>query len=910
MDDEQSQARTELFEIIQKNDVPGLARILQADKDLVNARSSDEFADTPATAACYFGNSHILQYLLTTGASPTTRNEKDQTPAFVAALQGHANCLRVLGKHLNPISQINSPCIYTQKMMTPIQIAQQKQKNDYLECIKFIQENVQHIPDVGKDNSDYNSPCSWVDDIDQFRSKAYTCPLNPNESGQFYGSTPNAKREGFGVLVIDDNYTYEGLFVDGKRCGHGVLRLSPKSEGELDGSKYRFISAKDVIDGFWVEDKLHGDCVIIKEDCTRWKARFNAGEPEYLSPKPISESDAASVLHSYYKTSEVWKGQTAKHLGHWAQHLLAQTKEHQHRRESEDNLLDQALKLYTQSAEGGHTAARKSAERIQKWIDNPDMKRILVVGGGPAGLVTAIKIAENCAKHNKFDELDITVRDTRYDYRGDGTVIYAGSRTAREHNHDPRRGQVVTLQNDAVESSMSRETQELIFKTHHESVWSSTSKNIPICEVEDRLVERAQSPELLKVMRLEVGEPDDFRNPAHLFDCIIGADGARSWVRSNIMSMPDSDPTQVLEEGQDLALGVAFQIPPEEFPDGLPFPQSQNVVTTLAQRRFLLNASSIENKGFLNIQITQEEYNQAKRVDGSECVFGRSPAYVRTGDLVQDQEYDKDDASLFKPQKDAKDDPTSDSAALWRTVQDGLRLFGIPTRHVQYIVSIKLTVRYARSVVQDLHANGPSGSRSLGVLVGDAAFQTHFWPGRGMNSVIKEGALLGHCIFRACCRLQPGRPLHSGMQEFSQYEGFINTLRVREHRARSNKFLCHRTGKQDRLPDLRQEAKIMATSSLQGGSEDLISALYELLYGEKRILSRLRSLSSNKENWPHKPLRTELLLNSMLKILEKISPLELFLMKSAGPWPAAPGEEILPTPVMRIIDEYAKSKEL
>ena len=79
-------------------------------------------------------------------------------------------------------------------------------------------------------------------------------------------------------------------------------------------------------------------------------------------------------------------------------------------------------------------------------------------------------------------------------------------------------------------------------------------------------------------------------------------------------------------------------------------------------------------------------------------------------------------------------------------------------------------------------------NRTVLALCGDAAFQTHFWPGRGMNSVIKEASMLACSVVRSALRLRQqnqGYRLSANTREFNTYTQFVNGLREREHKGRS-----------------------------------------------------------------------------------------------------------------------------
>ena len=94
-------------------------------------------------------------------------------------------------------------------------------------------------------------------------------------------------------------------------------------------------------------------------------------------------------------------------------------------------------------------------------------------------------------------------------------------------------------------------------------------------------------------------------------------------------------------------------------------------------------------------------------------------------------------------------------------------------------------MRYTPSYVSD---GKDRKNRTVLALCGDAAFQTHFWPGRGMNSVIKEASMLACSVVRSALRLRQqnqGYRLSANTREFNTYTQFVNGLREREHKGRS-----------------------------------------------------------------------------------------------------------------------------
>ena len=469
-----------------------------------------------------------------------------------------------------------------------------------------------------------------------------------------------------------------------------------------------------------------------------------------------------------------------------------------------------------------HLAGKDSLAKGQKVR----AMRVLVNGGGPAGLTFAINLAET-------GKAEIVVRDKRYE-RIDGKMVFGG----------PRRNQVVTLQCECLEA-LSMATRR---KLNGEVVWGPGSRNLAIRQVEDQLLERAQD----LAITLETGDSTD---GVEGFDLVVGADGSKSPTR-RLMGMDD-----VVSKGTDDALGIAFQIPEGKYPHGLPFQQVDNVLLTIAQRRYLLNASSIDRTGYLNMHLTPSEAALAVRADGQPCVFGRSPGYVG-GD------------GAFKPQLDS---PESPSGRLWKSILTGLALFGIDPRDVTSIVRIKINVSHSPRLV------GKVG-KAVAVLVGDAAFQTHFWPGRGMNSVLKEAAVLAYAVsnFEPTTSVQKRgrwRQNHALRKDLKHYEDFVDALRARED-PRSCAFLQSRGISRRRRPLLCRTPSIV---------DDLLAS------AERLGVDEARTSLVNGLRWPkvlgsvqHDAVRR---CAAVLAGLD--DDYEIKIMAASMPWPKTSGPEVL-----------------
>jgi hypothetical protein len=232
----------------------------------------------------------------------------------------------------------------------------------------------------------------------------------------------------------------------------------------------------------------------------------------------------------------------------------------------------------------------------------------------------------------------------------------------------------------------------------------------------------------------------------------------------------------------------------------------------------------------------------------------------------------------FKPYHDYKNNSGEDgSRRLWQVVLDGLKLFGIKEEHVSNIVGIPLPIRYSKNIVFELN-DVPEGLKERwGFLVGDAAFQTHFWPGRGLNSAFKEVAMLAWCLtdkFAANNRLRRTDIVH-----INYFKSYMETLRVREHRFRSLVFLCEKS-----------MIKHVNNAVKQQEINESIKIIIERIIDSRNIFIRRR----NGVIPPNRDLSDNIKELDIYKLLLELKMFSINVMANTGSWPQAPGEEILP----------------
>ncbi|CAF3734821.1 unnamed protein product [Adineta steineri] len=488
---------------------------------------------------------------------------------------------------------------------------------------------------------------------------------------------------------------------------------------------------------------------------------------------------------------------------------------------------------------------------------------VIVSGGGPVGLTFSLNIAAMMGKHVK-----IIIYEGRWFVDEHGITRWQG-----EEQGNIRRDQVVTLQDHVIEQ-MPTFIQEGLFQKINERVWP-TSRNIPIREVEDRLLDLIQP--FVQNSQVELIPEQLNEQSRHLiegdFDVLVGADGSNSFVRRycNI---------QMISEGIEYACGVAYNIPEDVPPLDEPLHQALNCILTISQTRYLVN-SSASRRGYLNIRLIQNEYNELR-----ECL---QPFQNRNASLNL-LDYDKCPCS-----------------PVWSIVRQGLDFFKISAKYVIRVVPIEINVRHASIVVRELrfeiNKTQPTASASdnltsvtenvsgsekkqfktmLAFLAGDAAMNVHFWPGRGMNSGMKAAMALARNILRTCISktspysIEVRTPLR--FLDFLDYEGFMARLRAREQQGRSLRILMD--------PIDASVGEAYNYPHLQPCYKTYTENLYEKL---KETRLRL----DQRSDWPHQTRSvTDEELQSAYK---RIHPNAVAQLSLANPWPTREmsGTEIL-----------------
>ncbi|KAK6432563.1 hypothetical protein LTR95_011272 [Oleoguttula sp. CCFEE 5521] len=243
--------------------------------------------------------------------------------------------------------------------------------------------------------------------------------------------------------------------------------------------------------------------------------------------------------------------------------------------------------------------------------------RVAIVGGGPTAPSSAIALAE---KGQGAVEVHMWERRWVWKKRSDGSSYADYPETAR------LRDQVVILQ-DSVTSLLTKASFDALFAGRPEKVWPG-SANIQIRKVDDRFLARVQQPEFTGLIHLhcegmtraKIEEMGDFH-------VLLGANGAASWVRKSYFHEPDPVP---------------------------------------------LNASDHDGRGYLNMQLTDNEWEKMTSIDRQPVQFGR-PDCLRRPDGSTPEGFEE--SQVFAP-SDNRNSP------LWTAISDGLKLFGFKESEV------------------------------------------------------------------------------------------------------------------------------------------------------------------------------------------------------------------------------------
>lgn len=492
-------------------------------------------------------------------------------------------------------------------------------------------------------------------------------------------------------------------------------------------------------------------------------------------------------------------------------------------------------------------------------LELPDsVLKVVIIGGGPTGLSAAIKLAElvRCPKR-----VQIYVYDKRWINQKVGHFNF----TAYPEG-ERRRDQVITLQ-DHVKDKLSTETKNFL---HHglgsrgpELVWPESS-NLKISKVEDALLKRAQDSffnEMIHLYGAAISdEPTLLEKAEDNFHLLLATDGANSWVRSHYFSEEEE------QCGTSFALGVAL----ERASKSLPRLQALNVFLTLCQTRFLLNASDHDGTCYMNMLLTEQEYNECVHVDGTPANFG-APGYIRRDGTEASELTEKD---IFAPY--------NENSSLWQSILDGLKLFGFKENEVKSIVRIPISLIGVRTATKKVTLDSQTRlhPHCLVSLAGDSALTHHFWPGRGMNSGIKAAIAWSTQVADLILERNEGL-VGLDPSALNPFLEFMERLREREH-ARRSLVILNTSGSPENLLECLTRAH-----NLSEHGRRIDPVLHD------RVLEFAGRFEGD-QRWPHEPIKD--LGPQVLNILAKLNTRTKAEMLHCGPWPTQEmnGKEVHP----------------
>jgi 2-polyprenyl-6-methoxyphenol hydroxylase-like FAD-dependent oxidoreductase len=454
-------------------------------------------------------------------------------------------------------------------------------------------------------------------------------------------------------------------------------------------------------------------------------------------------------------------------------------------------------------------------------------RRILVVGGGPAGLAFATSLHALGGA-----QVDLTIADARW-IEDRGGVRW---RTSRERVN--RREQVVTIQS-LVFDRLPEPVRSAMFPAGgYAEIWplsreSPASRGLPrnvrIRDLEDRLLELARTQGLrLLAKRIEANalSLDDW-------DLVVIADGANSRVRDHFTAAfgrADHTPYS-LRDSQvvDSVLGLRVQSQMSE---------ASSVIMTIAQQRYLFNG--IGGDGLLYMRLTDEEAAEVRgRVVGEyefrPCLQANPCQVTWRADDVREGFYCAGRGSQFVP----AGDPNS---FLWPRVLQGLELFGVPKEALVAVTIFPLSMSRRGAFTAQLTPIG-SERTAFGALIGDAAGVTHFWPGRGLN----RGLSSAYALAVILSRLDPAAPLRSA--DFAGFEGVMAQLQSR-HQDRAWRAMVQMRGERvlpikdivgDTIARPRASREILIRT-MQVRVAELISGLTDRLPGKPDLTELFAAL--------------------------------------------------------------------
>ncbi|MFJ8504864.1 FHA domain-containing protein [Streptomyces avermitilis] len=481
---------------------------------------------------------------------------------------------------------------------------------------------------------------------------------------------------------------------------------------------------------------------------------------------------------------------------------------------------------------------------------NPGELRVTVTGGGPVGLAFAL-LLENALP----GKASITVYDGRW-IRNGSTVVWKD-----ETQGNVRRQQVVTVQSRQY-LALTEEMQSAMFDAGGfsemwplgpDSVDGRPPRNIRIAYIEDKLLELANAKSAIRLVpkRFDPSEQQHRLSQEHV---LVISEGGRSRTREHFADRFGAADSSIYsldgEHLQDLVLGLRVK-------SRLSDPMS--VLLTVAQNRFLLN--SLRGEGFLNMRLTREEAGNVIGIDPvrqvfEECVAARPCLMSRHGD---NEFVCPTHGTLFLP-------ALLRSSPLWKQIQEGLRLFGVPEDDLSAITSFRLDMVQRPRFTAQLNRPTATSPGTYGFLLGDAANAIHFWPGRGLNSGLASAVSLS----RSLSRVWQGRPLRDA--DFIRHEAAMSMLQYR-HKSRAWNAMVTTDERgvtraiKDIIADSMEGDRVVAEPDAERSDLDLL--LDRMRAIRERLAPRLPGMPSDEELRSH---------------LSTLAPATLRALQDSGAW--------------------------